>query len=688
MSLARYQFTVTDYEGNVVPNATVEVRREAIGSPIVSLYSDRAGSTPIGNPFNADTEGFAAFHVGGGAYKITATSGAFSRTWRYVGIGLASESDSLTTGIAYSFDSATADADPGSGNVRFNNAALASVTEIYFDNEATSEVNVSAWLDMFDDGGSSGDRGVLTLFTADATGLMVARVTGSVVDGTGYRKVSVTPLAPAGTFIDGANVNVAFGRSGEDGIDGIMPGVPFNFDSATSMADPGTGEFRLNNATLSSVTAAAFDDQSAATGNPDVSAQVLSWDDSTNAANRGFLLIKKASASQNFALYKITGASTDNSGWTQLALTHVASSGSFTNADPCFVEFASSGDQGTTPTVGGYRAISGADTVIASDANKLIEITSGTFTLAFTPAATLGSAFVCEIKNSGTGNVALDPDSAELIDGLANWILYPGGSIRVYCTGTTFHSVLSAPMQVTFDASGTFTKPGVGTAIEVEAWGGGGSGGHGTTSVAGGGGGGGGRNYHVFPFASVGTTETITIGAGGPAQASTSTSGTTGGQTNFGSLLSAFGGGSGAGSASGSGGGGGGQQTNGSSGSSSGNPGQPRFTGDGVLQGAGSSIAGGDGSDGWIHGGGGGGGDAASGGSGGDSSYGGGGGGGGGDTTAGGNGGTSTFAGNGGAGATGAAAATAGTQPSGGGGGSETGNSGAGANGRVRVRVY
>src|SRR5262249_6043353 len=45
------------------------------------------------NPFAADPQGFAAFHVIGGVYKITATSGAFTRTWRYVGIGTTSEFD-------------------------------------------------------------------------------------------------------------------------------------------------------------------------------------------------------------------------------------------------------------------------------------------------------------------------------------------------------------------------------------------------------------------------------------------------------------------------------------------------------------------------------------------------------------------------------------------------------------------
>ena len=61
------------------------------------------------------------------------------------------------------------------------------------------------------------------------------------------------------------------------------------------------------------------------------------------------------------------------------------------------------------------RAIVGADTAIASDQSKWLDC-SGTFTLSFTAAATLGAGWSCLIRNSGTGNITLDPNAAELID--------------------------------------------------------------------------------------------------------------------------------------------------------------------------------------------------------------------------------------------------------------------------------
>lgn len=91
MAMARWQASVTDAAGNVVPGAMVEVRRE--GGGLVQLYSDRAGTIAKGNPFAADSDGFAFFHAPGGAYRVRAYAGAFERIWRYVAVGLGGESD-------------------------------------------------------------------------------------------------------------------------------------------------------------------------------------------------------------------------------------------------------------------------------------------------------------------------------------------------------------------------------------------------------------------------------------------------------------------------------------------------------------------------------------------------------------------------------------------------------------------
>lgn len=101
MPLAAWQATIVDESGNVQAGASIEVRRESTGT-LAAIYADRDGNTPLSNPFFADSSGFARFHVSGGAFRITATKGSFSRTWRYVGIGLASEYDDLpSTRVRY-----------------------------------------------------------------------------------------------------------------------------------------------------------------------------------------------------------------------------------------------------------------------------------------------------------------------------------------------------------------------------------------------------------------------------------------------------------------------------------------------------------------------------------------------------------------------------------------------------------
>lgn len=92
---ARFQFSAVDQSGSVLPGASVEVRRSS-DSTLPSLWSNRAGTSALGNPFTADANGFAGFYVESGVYDITITSGAFTRTWNYVPISLVMEQSELT----------------------------------------------------------------------------------------------------------------------------------------------------------------------------------------------------------------------------------------------------------------------------------------------------------------------------------------------------------------------------------------------------------------------------------------------------------------------------------------------------------------------------------------------------------------------------------------------------------------
>ena len=324
----------------------------------------------------------------------------------------------------------------------------------------------------------------------------------------------------------------------------------------------------------------------------------------------------------------------------------------------------------SSPTV--VRSARTSNTILAAaDVSTLIDITSGTFSQTFTAAATLGSGWFCYIRNSGTGDITLDPNASELIDGLTSYMMYGGETRLVQCTGTAFTSVVLSPFYQAFTASGTFTKPPGYSYFGALLWSGGGSGSKQSGFNTRGGPGGGCFKFELLA-STFGATETITVGAGGVSQTANDTSGNDGGNTTIGSIASVLG-------TSGPSGGTVGTVTdryNISIASATLNP-----NGNAVDTGFGASVGGtATGHTIW----GGATGINAASETAGSSIYGGAAGGGHNDTTAR-AGGTSTFGGNGGT-ASVTTNGTAGSAPAGGGGACKnTGNSGAGARGEVRI---
>jgi hypothetical protein len=143
---------------------------------------------------------------------------------------------------------------------------------------------------------------------------------------------------------------------------------------------------------------------------------------STNAATSAI----NAGASATSASNSATTATTQSSN----------ASTSATNAANSATQAANSATSVNLRTI---VSVSGNYTVIASDRNKLIDyVGSGGHTISLTAAATLVSGFEFHIKNSGTGNVTVDPNGAESIDGVTMLTLTPNQAIVVVCTGSNF----------------------------------------------------------------------------------------------------------------------------------------------------------------------------------------------------------------------------------------------------------
>jgi len=127
MTLARFQSTAVDTQGNVIPAAQVTVRSQATGLT-VSIFSDRNGSFPLSNPFNADSNGYFGFHVAGGLYRISISDGVDTSEITYVGIGKVQENEAIQV--------------TSSGNIDASVLATSSTTPRTLANRFSDVVNV------------------------------------------------------------------------------------------------------------------------------------------------------------------------------------------------------------------------------------------------------------------------------------------------------------------------------------------------------------------------------------------------------------------------------------------------------------------------------------------------------------------------------------------------------------------
>ena len=157
-------------------------------------------------------------------------------------------------------------------------------------------------------------------------------------------------LAAAQVTLATNQVSLASGHATTAANEASATAPKYTFSTTTSMADPGAGILRYNDATVADVTAIAIDDTTADTGNPDIEAWIASWDDSTSTI-KGQIRLVEPGTPANYAVFNITGL-TNNSGWVQLTVAHVDSNGTFGNTDSIRVTFSRVGDKGDTGATG------------------------------------------------------------------------------------------------------------------------------------------------------------------------------------------------------------------------------------------------------------------------------------------------------------------------------------------------
>lgn len=197
----------------------------------------------------------------------------------------------LAVGIRQAYSTATTDADPGAGVFRFNNTTIASATAAYVDNADAGGGSVAALLDTFDDSSSTAKGHLLFRGAQTPTAFAVFAVTGSVIDGTGYRKLTLSHVASGGTWTNGETFTWIFVRTGDKGDQG-----------PTGAAGAGSGDVVAAN-NMSEYTGSA----SAALGNLGFSANGTSLVQAANYAAMRALLDLEAGTDFNAYSSKLAG---------------------------------------------------------------------------------------------------------------------------------------------------------------------------------------------------------------------------------------------------------------------------------------------------------------------------------------------------------------------------------------------
>lgn len=127
-------------------------------------------------------------------------------------------SDGVNAGLRWTFDDASQDtaADPGTGNFRFDNVAVASVTEIAISNATgeTGNPSAEAWLNSWDDSSSASKGKILIKDVADPENFAIFKVS-AIAGETGYFRTTVSHVQSNGTL--SGIVSVEFSETGDAG---------------------------------------------------------------------------------------------------------------------------------------------------------------------------------------------------------------------------------------------------------------------------------------------------------------------------------------------------------------------------------------------------------------------------------------------------------------------------------------
>jgi hypothetical protein len=209
-------------------------------------------------------------------------------------------------------------------------------------------VDVSDYLMTWDDSTST-INGHLILVQEGTPANWAVFTVGAMTDNTDWVQCAVTYVDSGGSlFTNDTTVRCQFirtGDKGEIGATGTGSGLEMTWETTTTDTDQGVGKCWGNSGTISSISVFYMDDVDS--NSISVNSLVDSWDDSTNRDIRGTIVVKKQTAPENYHIFNVIGQVTSGSTYSKIPVSYVLTSGTISDADAVFVEFARTGDQGT-----------------------------------------------------------------------------------------------------------------------------------------------------------------------------------------------------------------------------------------------------------------------------------------------------------------------------------------------------
>lgn len=274
-------------------------------------------------------------------------------------------------------------------------------------NVAESAVSVSG-----DEQAFTGDGNTLafTLVNVDVSSpsYLIIHIDGAYQPISGAYTVSTNRTDTTVTFTsappNGSLIKIRYLRAeGARGAAGVPAALTFTYSTTTTDSDPGAGTFRLNSATIASVTAAYIDDLEF--WGASVATLLSSFDDSSSTV-KGTLTFRGVDTEEAFAAFSVTGSVVDGPGYKKFTLTHLSSGGTWTNGEEFAIGFSRTGDVGATGAGGATYAATFGDGAATTFA---ISHSLGTRDLSVHvyDAATYAQVF-CNVTRTDVNTVTLD----------------------------------------------------------------------------------------------------------------------------------------------------------------------------------------------------------------------------------------------------------------------------------------